>query len=323
MANELDRNKSRIILASRMGCTVHDLKKSVFDKFISFPVSREEMQRLVEKYSAAKRDQGILYDMHPDDTPAGLMVDMMKEFISAHTPTRKTESQFFMEVAKKDPDLIAELILASGRGDTARIEELLSDKPGFLEAFVESMPDNEIGFNSNALLDEGEFITKLYRTALDTIEIIDRNRKLSNDGKFEALLFITTIIFLRKDDIAVQFDLLKESFVENIKNYIVKNKIRLDTSSQIKFISDRFLFFSMEVFRARNSKYILDKAFVALYEAPLSIRHEFNPISNSHLNLLSSFNLDLSRMVEFTTFIKNNVIQYVNSRINDLISEYE
>jgi hypothetical protein len=111
--------------------------------------------------------------------------------------------------------------------------------------------------------------------------------------------------------------------VGEIKNYIIENKIKLDTSSQIKFISDRFVFFSMEVMRSMNSKYILDKAFVALYEAPLSIRHEFNPISNSHLNLLSSFNLDLSKMVEFTTFIKNIVIQYVISRINDLISEYE
>jgi hypothetical protein len=39
----------------------------------------------------------------------------MNEFITAHTPQRKTESQFFMEMAKKEPDLIDELILASER----------------------------------------------------------------------------------------------------------------------------------------------------------------------------------------------------------------
>jgi len=143
MSNEKDRIQSRSILASKVGCLAEILKQKVFEKFDSLNVPVEEFERMRIKHESTKQDHALQYNMHPDDTPAGIMVEMIQEYILILQSRKKSNDQIFRELATDNTDLLAQAISAMQSGDMNRFNELIAQHPEFLDSFMRKMAENE------------------------------------------------------------------------------------------------------------------------------------------------------------------------------------
>lgn len=100
---EKDRFQSKTNLASKIGCPVQNLKEKVFEQFDSVDVPIDEFKKLIAKHNATKSDHASIYKMHPDDTPAALMIEMLEEYILILQSRKKSKDQIFREMATNDP----------------------------------------------------------------------------------------------------------------------------------------------------------------------------------------------------------------------------
>jgi hypothetical protein len=141
--NEKDRFQSKTILASKVGCSVQNLKENVFKQFDSVHSSIDEVQKLITKHNLTKVEHAIIYNIHPNDTPAAVMIEMLEEYILILKYRKKTDNQIFREMATIDPDLMTQILVALSTGETERYNELIAKNPKFLDNFIDKISENE------------------------------------------------------------------------------------------------------------------------------------------------------------------------------------
>jgi hypothetical protein len=308
MVKKIDIAISASILAYGLGCSVHDLKNRLFEQFDSEPPQPEELELLFyyDIYSEAKS-----LGMHPYDTPAAIRLIMMHEYLSTHC-----------FLAEDNPDLFDELYVGSGIGDTKYINELLSDHLDIPIRHHESLTDNCDGMNSRKIINMDELITSLYQLCIQEIEQINNYEQLSEDGKFEALIFMSSIILDPEFYFELPFSEILDEFLATMNNYAIENGIKIDISNLAKFIRERQLFYFIEVAKTRNPDYVLKEVFATLFERPLLSELEFI-INNLDNSLLSENKLPKSVMVDFTKYLKSEVIHFVKSEVKLILSKYK
>ena len=143
MRNERDRFQSKTILAIKVGCSVQNLKEKVFEQFDSLDVPVDEFKNLITKHTLTKSEHALKYKMHPDDTPAAIMIEMLEEYIILLKSRKKTDNQIFREMATDNPDIMTQIISALATGDMQLYNDLMTKNPEFLDKFIEKMADNE------------------------------------------------------------------------------------------------------------------------------------------------------------------------------------
>lgn len=136
---ESNRKISSKKLASSLGCSIKDIKQTVFDQLDSMHATEEVLSSLKDKHHITKLAQAKEYNMLPDDTPAGLLIEIINEFIESLKQDSGNE-KVFGELTKRVEDLMSELIEAHRTGNMTRVKELIESNPGFLDAFVECKP---------------------------------------------------------------------------------------------------------------------------------------------------------------------------------------
>jgi hypothetical protein len=81
--------------------------------------------------------------MHPDDTPAALMIEMLEEYILILQTRKKSKDQILREMAGTNPDLMAQILVALSTSDTKKYNDLISQNPKFLDNFIDKIAENE------------------------------------------------------------------------------------------------------------------------------------------------------------------------------------
>ena len=143
MVNEKDRVQSTRILASNIGCSPEDLKQKTFEKFASVDISSEEFESMADKHRISKQIHASMYNMHPDDTPAAIMIELIEEYVVFLKSHKKSDERIFIEMAKQNPELLAQIVSALSSGDMKRYRDLIAQNPEFLDGFMGKMADNE------------------------------------------------------------------------------------------------------------------------------------------------------------------------------------
>lgn len=222
MLNEANRTRSRKILAHKIGCTVIDLKQSVFEKFNSTGASLEEIERLVKKHSISKKFHAVLYRMSPDDTPAALMIEMLNEYLSLRKTEKESNNPTITELVMDDVDLIAELTIASGEGNQKRINELIKDYPDFFDKFAKTLSES---ISPQVKLEKSDLEIQAEKEILDLISSLayllhDKKYERDEPMYLEAWIFTSVIIFskvsfgLDKDKKEKAKEIFRNAFIE-------------------------------------------------------------------------------------------------------------
>lgn len=141
--NEQDRFRSKCILALKLGCLPEEVKNKIFEKFDSHDIGIQEFENLKIKHESGKESQALKYNMHPDDTPAGLFVEMIQEYINNLERKKKSDDLIFKELATENEELMSQVLNAIGSGDKELLSELMKKNPEFLESFLNKMAENE------------------------------------------------------------------------------------------------------------------------------------------------------------------------------------
>lgn len=119
-----------------MGCSPSDLKQKVFEKLDSMNATVEVCEEVLLKHNNSKFEQAEQYKIHPDDTPANLMIEMMEEYIEQLKSKKKSDDQIFREMATSNSDIMAEFLHVHASGNKDRLNKLIEQHPGFLDMFL-------------------------------------------------------------------------------------------------------------------------------------------------------------------------------------------
>ncbi len=75
-----DRKRSYQILASRIECDPDNLKEVTFAKFDEMGISMDMLESSIKEGLGVKLQHAKEFNMHPDDTPAALTIELMEEY---------------------------------------------------------------------------------------------------------------------------------------------------------------------------------------------------------------------------------------------------
>lgn len=131
------------LLALKIGCSVEELKMKVFEKFDTQELSVNEFESLRLKQEPKKLVHAVGYNMHPDDTPAAIMIEMMLEYMVILQSRKKTDEQMIAELASDYDDLFFQVMSALGSGDMKKYKDLITHNPEFLDSFIKKVAENE------------------------------------------------------------------------------------------------------------------------------------------------------------------------------------
>lgn len=315
MINEKDRIQSERILALNIGCSPETLKNTVFDKFASYNVSVEEFKNIINKYKATKKDQAQLYNMHPDDTPAGLMVEMLEEYFPILKTHKKSNIQILSEIEGENPDLLEHIISAIGSGDMETYRDLIAQNPEFLDSFMGKLADNELA--DNVLVDNEEkldndiitLLKKIMVVAQDASDFFEQksNKQLKAKDKFELLMFILFYSYkylqdedMVKDDIG-NLLVFETAAFEEAKKY----DISLTIENFHEIFHNRYLHYKKEIKDYLEADQN-DRPFLPHYFADM-INYEEMLKGNNKAILLESQNISWAVTLLFH-YLKNNLM---------------
>ncbi len=141
--NSNNREYSKKILASNIGCSPNELKGKVFEQLDAMNATIEACKEVMLKHNRTRFEQSKQYNMHPDDTPATLMIEMIEEYIERLKSKNKGDDQIFREMASSNTDLMSQLMTAQATGNMDRFNELIAQNPDFLDEFLRKMAENE------------------------------------------------------------------------------------------------------------------------------------------------------------------------------------
>ncbi len=308
MVKKKDIAFSASVLAYGLGCSVHDLKNRLFEQFDSEPPQPEELELLFyyKIYSEATS-----WGMHPYDTPAAIRLIMMHEYLSIHC-----------YLARDNPDLFDEFYVGSGIGDTKYINELITDHLDIPDRSHGSFTDDCNEMSSKIFINIDELITSLYQLCQQGIDKINKYEQLSKDGEFEALIFMSSITLDPELFFEVPFTEIRHKFLERIKNYLIEKGINTDASTLHEFIHGRQMFYFIEAARAQYPEYLLNEVFATFYEGPLLSKRD-RIANNLDRTLISESERHKPVMVDFTNYLKSEVIHPVKSEVENILSRYK
>jgi hypothetical protein len=86
LPNEENRQSSKRKLAIRFGCTIDLLEKYVFKDLYEIGITHEAMKEVIPKYEKTKEEQAIQYKMHPEDTPAAILIELTHKYLETFEP---------------------------------------------------------------------------------------------------------------------------------------------------------------------------------------------------------------------------------------------
>jgi len=141
--NSSNREFSKSFLASNLGCSKTELKQKVFEQLESMNANIEACKEVILRRNKTRFEQAKEFNIHPDDTPANLMIEMVEEYIEKLKSKKNSDDQIIREMASSNIDLMSELLVAKELGDINRIEELLEQNPDFYHEFIKKIINNE------------------------------------------------------------------------------------------------------------------------------------------------------------------------------------
>ncbi len=292
---------SAAILAYELGCSVYDLRRILFEKFESEPFPQEKLELLFYE---------IQFSADPCNTPSGIMLIMMRDYLSKHH-----------YLAKENPDLFDQFFLGYGVGDIMKINEFF-DQLDISQRYSECLVDDKDEINHRKIINIDELITSLYHLCNQGVEKINKNKELSKDGKFEALLFVSSIIMEPELYYDAPFIEIRDRFQSTMINYAIENGIHIDIAKLPEFIfSSQQSYFIIMLNKTHNSDYVLNKVFARLYESPVLSGRDFI-LNNIGRTLLSKDETYKSVMIDFTNFLMNEVVCLIKSEVKPIISKY-
>jgi len=99
--SERNRELSMNILASRNNCSPNMVKHKIFEQFDKMGVTIEMIKRETLIYYNVRIVQADLYNMHHDDTPAALFIEMAEEYIEK-LESVSGDDQIHREITKNE-----------------------------------------------------------------------------------------------------------------------------------------------------------------------------------------------------------------------------
>jgi hypothetical protein len=137
---------------------------------------------------------------------------------------------------------------------------------------------------------------RLFLLAIEGTEIMHNFKYLTNNGKFEVLLFNTEIVLdtyrCNKPNSSGQ---VQKEYFEYFEEYIIRNRIDRELEDLQRFINNRFIFYADELNKIFTPTYIPGKIYNAFFEGTLCLTPEFNfDVPNMIL-----FSIPLKRMAKF------------------------
>jgi len=146
--------------------------------------------------------------------------------------------------------------------------------------------------------------SQLFFLAVKGIELMQNFKFLSNNGKFEVLLFNSEIALdtfrSNKPD---YLNHVQNKYFEYLEDYIRNNNISGELSDIEGFINNRFVFYANELNKIFSPTYIPGAIYNAFYETPFCLKPEFN--------------FDIPNMILFSIPLKN-MAKYVNNEVNQI-----
>lgn len=150
--------------------------------------------------------------------------------------------------------------------------------------------------------------SKLFYVATSGIDLINNFKKLSNNGKFEVLLFNSEIVLeTYRSNKPNNFSWVREEYFKYFEDYITQNSIGDDLDDISSFINSRFILYASELNKIFSPNYIPGKIYNAFFDEALKP----NP----------QINFDLPNVMLFRIRLKN-MAKYVNEGVN-LVSRNE
>ena len=143
LQNEENKQSSERKLAIRIGCTTDVLEEKVFKQLESMGVNSEVVNEVNAKHEKAKYEQAKQYNMHPDDTPAGILLELSQKYIESLKPKEKTHEEIISEMSSINPDLTAKVLHALAIGDMDRYSELIHQNPDYLYEFLKRIAEHD------------------------------------------------------------------------------------------------------------------------------------------------------------------------------------
>ncbi len=171
---------------------------------------------------------------------------------------------------------------------------------------TENQIKTEITFEDNAKIDELVQVQNATYVALAGVQELNSifEKELPRNGKFEALLFNSVIVFQAyelKYPGSFSFLEFKEEYVDIIKEYGPTYNVKNSDDVLIAFINHRFDFFTDELSKIYgNDIYTPGTVYTAFYETPFEIMLE--PYSD--LSELLKFKVALTQVI---TFVQTNL----------------
>jgi len=122
-----------------------------------------------------------------------------------------------------------------------------------------------------------DLIPNLFSLAIKSIDLMDNYKKLSKVGRFEALLFNTSIVLnTYRSNRPITYSLVQDGYFDKLNSYILTNRINADIEDLSEYINNRFVFYAEELNNISTPNYIPGKVFNAFYGEPFCKEPEFN-----------------------------------------------
>jgi len=135
----------------------------------------------------------------------------------------------------------------------------------------------------------------LFLISGEGVEEINRFKRLSVAGKFEALLFTSNIVLnVYRKAHPLTFSLVQGGYFAHLEKYIRENDCETYTEDIVEFMNRRFVLYSEELNNANNPDYIMGKTYNAFYSTPFCL----DPENNFDLFIIIPFGSQLKRVVK-------------------------
>lgn len=146
---------------------------------------------------------------------------------------------------------------------------------------------------------------KLFLTTKNGIvELIKTYKDLSDEGKFEVILFNSLIVLrVYRENHPAKYSSIEEGFYKLIFNQAKTYGIGLTPEQLLDFINDRFLFYSQELEKIYSGNYTAGKTYGAFYLSPLAN----DPEPSFDLMELLSFFVGLTTMIKWVHDTTDNL----------------
>lgn len=151
--NSANREISMQILSKNAGCLVSDLRELTYNKLSIIGSSNNasaeaiisSLKEIILKYNNARFEMAEQYGMHPNDTPASIMIELIEDYIEEIKSKKNSSDEEVEEMFLTDNDIMTQLMTAQIKGDTKHVNQLIKENPEFLMRFLKKMAEKEEG----------------------------------------------------------------------------------------------------------------------------------------------------------------------------------